>query len=487
MKYAYLGFVETLQDIFKALFDTILTPVLNDVLFVVFNQFLDTVKELVSELLLQLLIILWKAVDFLEAIFDIFSGYRYVYQRSAADPNRLEPVYLLDYLFDLDPIKKAFVVITLLAAGLAMMFTIFAVAKSISDMALGDRNPVGKVLSRALKTGVNFIMIPLLALFLLNLSSIVVVKVSNIIIDAYGVTDADSPPTIGTVIFLTGSMEAGYEQMEKKEELNDYVKSKSYVEADDSTYLQLYKEYQESLKKVSFNTSPRKEYFTMEKKYYDKKSDGELELKDYFDPKGFDMIICLVCTVLVIFIMASDIFLFVRRIFELLILYLVSPLFACTMPFDDGAAFSKWRNLFIAKFFSGFGSVFGMKLYLVLVPIIVGGDITLNANPTVDYLIKLFVVIGGAWATYKSQHLILQILNPEAAAAAQESTAMMVGAVMTVGSAIATRGSSLIGNVTGSKGKAAKGSSGSSSGGGSDKESGGSSKGSSGDGQAFRG
>ena len=165
--------------------------------------------------------------------------------------------------------------------------------------------------------------------------------------------------------------------------------------------------------------------------------------------------------------MIADIFLFIRRIFELLILYLVSPLFACTMPLDDGAAFSKWQNLFIAKFFSGFGSVFTMKLYLVLVPIIVGSGIQMHSNPTVDALLKLFVVMGGAWAAFKSQHLFLQIMNPEAAAAAQESTAMLVGATVAAASAVASGGTTLAGSMfAGSKsgGSSGKGKSGSSSG-----------------------
>ena len=407
MNYAYMGFVETLQDIFRVLFDSLLTPVLNDVLFVVFNEFIDLLKELWSDLLMQLLVILWKAVDYLEAVFDIFSGYRYVYQRSAVDPDRLEPVYLLDYLFDLDPIKNAFLIITLLAAGLAMMFTIFAVAKSMADMTTDDKNPVGKVLGRALKTGVRFLMIPLLALFLLNISSIIVVKVSNIITDSYGVEGAS--PTIGTVIFLTAGMEAGKEQMELKEEMDDYVSSKNSLNPNDAEYQRLYQEYQRSLAKVSFNESPRVEYFTMQKKYYDTDRNGELEFKEYFEPAGFDFVICFACTIFVIF----------------------------------------------------------MKLYLVLVPIIVGSGIQMHSNPTVDALLKLFVVMGGAWAAFKSQHLFLQIMNPEAAAAAQESTAMLVGATVAAASAVASGGTTLAGSMfAGSKsgGSSGKGKSGSSSG-----------------------
>ena len=88
-----------------------------------------------------------------------------------------------------------------------------------------------------------------------------------------------------------------------------------------------------------------------------------------------------------------------------------------------------------------------MKLYLVLVLIIVGSGIQMHSDPTVDALLKLFIVIGGAWAAYKSQHLFLQIMNPEAAAAAQESTAMIVGATVAAASAVASGGATLAGSM----------------------------------------
>jgi hypothetical protein len=83
------------------------------------------------------------------------------------------------------------------------------VGKSISDMTIeGRKNPVGKVLGRAIKAAGTFILVPLMAFVLLQLSTIVVVEVSDMIAGGDSVSGG-SPPTMGTIIFLTGSLDAG--------------------------------------------------------------------------------------------------------------------------------------------------------------------------------------------------------------------------------------------------------------------------------------
>jgi hypothetical protein len=110
-----------------------------------------------------------------------------------------------------------------------------------------------------------------------------------------------------------------------------------------------------------------------------------------------------------------------------LLLYLVSPVYVSALPIDDGNLFSKWREMFLAKLFAGFGTVFTMKIFLVIVPLISGSSITLYADPNIDAMLKLFIIIGGAWAAFRAQNLFLQILHPEAAFAAQATMMAMFG------------------------------------------------------------
>ena len=233
-----------------------------------------------------------------------------------------------------------------------------------------------------------------MVIFFLQLSTILVRSATNALVMQQ--TDG-TPPSMGTIIFLTGSLDAG----------------------------------RTDLAEPSFTDSVRNKYYTGRVSYTDMK-----QVKKDFDPAKFQIAICAVCTLLMIVILICGIFLFIQRIFDVLLLYSVSPLFVSTMPFDDGASFGKWRDMFVAKLLSGFGVIFTMKLYLMLVPTVAGSrllmfdDKTLEGYAFINAMLKLFVVIGGAWAAFKSQHLILTILHPEAARAARMSTAMMMGAVM---------------------------------------------------------
>lgn len=162
---------------------------------------------------------------------------------------------------------------------------------------------------------------------------------------------------------------------------------------------------------------------------------------------------------------------FIRRLFELLLLYIISPLFVSTIPLDDGATFARWRELFVAKFFSGFGVIFSMRYYLLLVPSIAGDSLCLyNKNlpnaVAINNVLKLFIIVGGAWAVYKSQSLILEILNKDAAMAEQQAGSLISGIIIgsattaaNLGMAAATGGSSAalsgLGGGKGSLGNAA--------------------------------
>ena len=139
--------------------------------------------------------------------------------------------------------------------------------------------------------------------------------------------------------------------------------------------------------------------------------------------------------ILLLLVLSGAIMVFIRRLFELLLLYIVSPLFVSTIPLDDGTMFAKWRELFVSRFFSGFGIIFMMKYYMMLIPVISGKDLVLyNADlpdaVMINNVLKALMIIGGAWAVYKSQHLIMQVMNPEAAMADQQASAMLTGMII---------------------------------------------------------
>ena len=85
------------------------------------------------------------------------------------------------------------------------------------------------------------------------------------------------------------------------------------------------------------------------------------------------------------------------------------------MPLDDGEKFAGWRELFVAKCFTGFGAAFGMRLYLMVVGIIMGNSIDFTAGGSIsremDYVLKLLIVMGGAFAIFKSSSMLTMLMN----------------------------------------------------------------------------
>ena len=70
-----------------------------------------------------------------------------------------------------------------------------------------------------------------------------------------------------------------------------------------------------------------------------------------------------------------------------------------------------------------------------MIPVISGKDLVLyNADlpdaVMINNVLKALMIIGGAWAVYKSQHLIMQVMNPEAAMADQQASAMLTGMII---------------------------------------------------------
>ena len=409
MEYVYLvSFLEALQGIFITIFQEVFTPVLQDILEVFVKYATSIFWSIYSEWMLGLLVVLCSLIDFVEGIFNVFAGLTHVQVNN-------EDTYLLDAFLQTKEITTAFALITLMAVGICLIFTIFKTAKSVSDMAMEDKNPISKVLGNGLKAGLNFMLIPFLCIFLLQVSSVVTVQATAAFDAAQG-----GSGTMGTIIFLTAGLDA-----DKGVKAHDPV-SEEMPEKDER-------------RSPSFNDAVRGPYLAGDKDYKDL-----IQVKRDFHPANFNFFVGFGAGILMLLVLAGAALTFIRRLFEILLLYIVSPLFVSSIPLDDGAVFAKWRDLFVAKFFSGFGIIFSMKYYLLLVRIISNSQLVLYGedlpNSTeINNILKIILILGGAWAVYKSQSLILQILNPEAALSEKESgslvTGMIIGAATTAASA----------------------------------------------------
>lgn len=398
------SFIKALQDIMKTLLDTIFAPIIKDILEVIFKFFGSLIWSILAEFLLDIFVALLSIVDFVEEIFNIFSGLSPVYHNGVKTD-------LLSFFLQKNEIVIAFSAITLMSIGICFIVTTYKTAKSISDMTLEDKNPISKVMKNGFRASCVFMLTPFLCIFFLYLSSVVTAQVTT----AFRAATGGVNTSVGNILFLTASLNADRKTMPQRDPFED---------------LDMF--YTIPGRNPRFDDDVRRPYLVGKQLYK-----NSARVRADFYPTEFDYLTGFVSSIVVLFILTGAVLYFIRRLFEILMLYLVAPVFASSIPADDGALFKKWREVFIAKFFSGFGIVFSMKYFLMLIPMTGGSNLILYSGTSDAYIVnnilKVFLIIGGAWAVYKSQHLILQIVSPESAMAAREANIITTGLLMGVG------------------------------------------------------
>ena len=374
MEYVSLSFTSVLQDLLGAVFDAVLAPVLRDVANILINAAGVLIQEVLSNFLLKIWIIFLKMIYFLESIFNIFSGISPVKVENVS-----QPITLLEYFFRVEPVQRAFLAITFIAVAISFLTTIIAVTRSISDMVWENKTPLSTVLNQGLKAAVSFLMIPLACFFMLQMVTQITVVINSTMVEQ----NADT--SMSDVLFISAAS-------------------------------------------VGAKSDAIREEYSHGQKY----EDAEQVKKD-FDIQQFDYVLAYVSSILVALLMLCSILQFIQRIIMVLLLFLVSPFFVSYMPLDGGAKFREWREMFVAQVISAFGPILAMKIYFMIVPMLVSGNIhymaassgatgtALILNNYTEACIRLFIVIGGAFAVYKSRLLLISVVNPMAAGSIAES------------------------------------------------------------------
>ena len=151
--------------------------------------------------------------------------------------------------------------------------------------------------------------------------------------------------------------------------------------------------------------------------YYGEKSIYDLDtVNEDFDIgiAAFDYLILFLTCFKMLVTLVTIILNCVGRIFNMLLLYLISPLILAVSPLDDGAKFKQWTTAFIVQSFSVFGTVISMRVLLLFMPIVIDPKLVLFPNPVANLLAKLVIVLGGFEVSEKATNLITGILADNA-------------------------------------------------------------------------
>ena len=270
--------------------------------------------------------------------------------------------------FILSPaIRNAFLGVLLVGVILLFVFVIIAIIKSeVADPQ--HKKTKGQILVKSLQSFIIFLLIPFLLIAGIMLANVVVGAIHASMTGS--MLDGNTASTIGGQILVTSGYDAYIGPAGSRAEIE-----RMFVTG-----------------QLDYNS------LSVVKQYYD------LSEMNFFVGIAGGLVI------LVMFVMSAV--MFVQRIFDIILLYIVSPASVSTIPLDDGGRFRIWREMLVSKVLSAYGIILSMNIFFLVVPQI--SQITFFGNAFKDGIVQLLLVIGGAFSITKANMIIAQLTGSNA-------------------------------------------------------------------------
>lgn len=159
------------------------------------------------------------------------------------------------------------------------------------------------------------------------------------------------------------------------------------------------------------------------------KQDGKL------NPDSFNFVIAYLTAIILAVALIIAAFGLVKRLYDIVLLFIALPGVVATIPLDDGAKFKLWRETVISKVFLAFGSVLAVNVFFIVAPSLWNVSLPLD-NILTKALLKVFLICGGALTISGGQLLFARLLGTSA----EESREMGQSARTLMGGAVAGLG-----------------------------------------------
>lgn len=154
------------------------------------------------------------------------------------------------------------------------------------------------------------------------------------------------------------------------------------------------------------------------------------------DPDDFNFIIAYICAIALLIALIGATFGLVKRLFDIVILFIVLPGIAATIPLDDGAKFKLWRETVISKVFLAFGTVLAVNVFTIVAPSLLAVSIGNAEFDVINSVLRLVLICGGALTISGGQLLFARLLGTSAEESremGQSARTMFAGATTALG------------------------------------------------------
>ena len=148
---------------------------------------------------------------------------------------------------------------------------------------------------------------------------------------------------------------------------------------------------------------------------------------DYWLELGsFNYVVGYFSAIIILVAVASACLGLIKRLYDIVILFLSLPLIVSTIPLDDGARFKVWRETVISKVVIAYGAVFAVNVFLLMIPII--GTFEDAA------ILKMLLMVGGGLSISGGILLFARLFGTDAAESrdlAQSARTLLAGTMAT--------------------------------------------------------
>ena len=135
-------------------------------------------------------------------------------------------------------------------------------------------------------------------------------------------------------------------------------------------------------------------------------------VKQYYDITELNYVIGLLGSLVMLIMFVISVITFVQRIFDIVLLYIISPVSISTIPLDEGNRFKVWKDMLISKILSAYGIILVMNLFFLIIPQVY--QIKFFDNSFQNGVVYILFLIGGSFAVTKASRVISQLTGAPA-------------------------------------------------------------------------
>ncbi|MCR5674368.1 MAG: hypothetical protein K6G16_01535 [Lachnospiraceae bacterium] len=415
-----------ISAIHKNLFQRLLLPILEGLFGVQIDLFKALFMNMIYNWLFRLTRVVMWALDAVENAFRTFAGLNPVYVQNDAGVMEKKSSLLLALTMNRG-VQTAILGMMMASFVLCFLTALFATIRSIGDFGGedGKSRSVGKVLRLTMNALLRLILIPVMSLFLVVLGDALLQAMEN-------ATNAEHA-AVSDILFTMSTLDAVRDDVPAGDAAYYNSSTRSAALAKKGASASDYADYglKDKYRKTYYLGEPVDGLMGTIKEALGsgntKKREVMAEVLKTFDIRRIDYFIAIGGTILFIYLFGTMAVVMISRIFDCLLLLMVEPFFAATMPLDEGKKFDTWQEVFLGKLISGYGAIVAMNIYLQVIALVFEGKVAFfgaGTTPAVDYLTRLFFVLMGAYAITQAGPLVTGIMSAQAGAREKEMMTM---------------------------------------------------------------